>query len=118
LPGFGDLHRFVLLDHRPGSAFRWLQSVERPDLAFVVIDPLDFRPSYPVESVHRSLGFLKLDPGEEVVVLVVCTVPAAPAAPTANFMAPIAVGLKHRRGAQVVMHEAGYGSQDELIRDP
>jgi len=104
-----------LLDHRPGSAFRWLQSLQRPDLAFVVIDPLEFRPDYPLAAVRRALGFLGLDDDEPLVVVTICTVPPAPARPTANFMAPIGIGLRHRRGAQVVLHESGYGSQDEFL---
>ena len=40
LLGFGDCKRYVLLDHPGGNGlFEWLQSVERPELAFCVIDP-------------------------------------------------------------------------------
>lgn len=115
LPGFGDAKTFVLLDHRPGSVFRWLQALERPELAFVVIDPLLFVEDYPLDSVRRSAAFAGIDPEEDLVLLVICTVPAQPAEPTANFMAPIGVGRQSRRGAQVVMHDSGLGSAQPFL---
>ena len=43
--GFEELREFVLLDAAQ-QPFYWLQSLERPEVAFVLIDPLLFRPDY------------------------------------------------------------------------
>lgn len=115
LPGFGQAKTFVLLDHRPGSVFRWFQAMDHPELAFVVIDPLLFVEDYPLESVRRAAAFAGIDADEELVVLVICTVPPQPAEPTANFLAPIGIGRQSRRGAQVVMHESGLGSAQPFL---
>ena len=82
-----------------------------PEVAFVVIDPLLFAPEYPVESVRRATAFLDIAPDEEIFILAICTIPAAPAEPTANFLAPIAVGRDCRRGAQVVLHDSGFDAR-------
>jgi flagellar assembly factor FliW len=116
LPGFADATQFVLLDHKPGSVFRWLQALEMPELAFVVIDPLDFKPDFPLEPVRRSASFAGIDPNEELVVLVICTVPPPPDEPTANFLAPIGIGRESRRGAQVVLHDSGMVSTEPFLR--
>lgn len=105
----------MLVDHRPGSIFRWLQSIDQPDLAFVVIDPLTFVPDYPVALVRKAASFVGLDPDEPLLVLVICTVPPVPAPPTANFLAPLGIGQQTRRGAQVVLHETGYGSAETFL---
>jgi flagellar assembly factor FliW len=38
IPGFEQVKRFVLLEHKQGP-FQWLQAVDEPDLAFVVCSP-------------------------------------------------------------------------------
>lgn len=114
MPGFPEAQTFVLIDHQPGSPFRWLQALERPDLAFIVIDPLEFAPDFPLDLVRRSASFAGIDPNEELVVLVICTVTQTDE-PTANFLSPIGIGKSSRRGAQVVVHESGFGSQQKFL---
>lgn len=108
IPGFPTSTAFVLLEHRPGSRFRWLQCVDLPELAVIVIDPLLIDPDYPTDEVRRALAFCKLDEDEDVAVLVICSIPPPPAEVTANLLAPLGVGLHSRRGAQVVIHERGF----------
>lgn len=115
LPGFPGQRHFVLLDHKPGSVFRWLHAMDDPGLAFVVIDPLAFKPDFPVDAVRNAAGFVGLEEQEELIILVICTVPPAPAQPTANFLAPIGIGRQTRRGAQVVLHETGFGSAEKFL---
>ncbi len=114
LAGYVDEREFVLLDHTPGSIFRWFQSLSTPDLAFVVIDPLDFKDNFPLSAVRRSTSFAGIDPDEKLVVLAICTF-APEEAPTANFLAPIGIGLSSRRGAQVIVHESGFGCAEPFL---
>ncbi len=111
LPGFPDATGFVLIEHRPGSRFRWLQAIAAPDVAFVVIDVAAFMPDYPFADVRHALGFCDLEPDEQLAVLAICFVPAAPQDPTANFKAPIGIGLRSRRGGQVLLHASGLEMQ-------
>jgi len=101
----------VLVDHRPGSVFRWLQAADIPALAFVVVDPVSFIPDYPVEQVRRAIAFCELEDDEEIAVLAICSVPPAPDEPTANFLAPLGIGLRSRRGAQIVLHDCGFDTR-------
>lgn len=116
LPGFAEAREFVLIEHRPGSVFRWLQAVEIPELAFVVIDVLVYVPDFPIDDVRRSLAFCELEPDEELAVLAICRVPPPPEEPTANFQAPIGVGLRTRRGAQILLHDSRYGMHMPFLR--
>ena len=48
LPGFPEAKTFVLIDGHGDTPFRWLQAFERPDLALIVIDPLEVAPDFPI----------------------------------------------------------------------
>jgi flagellar assembly factor FliW len=107
LPGFPDAKAFVLVEHRPGSKFRWLQATHAPDIAFIVVDVASFMPEYPFADVRHALAFCDLEPDEELAVLAICCVPAPPGEPTANLKAPVGIGLRSRRGGQVLLHGSG-----------
>jgi flagellar assembly factor FliW len=115
LPGFEQATAFALLDHRPGSVFRWLQALDRPDLAFIVVDPLTLKPDLPLDAVRRSASFAGIDPDEELIVLAICTVPPPPDPPTANFLAPIGIGRRSRRGAQVALYFSNMGIAEPFL---
>ena len=59
LLGFTHLQRYVLIERRQESPFLWLQSLDNPELAFVVIDPAvilsDYRPG-PFKGAMEELG--------------------------------------------------------------
>jgi flagellar assembly factor FliW len=86
-----------------------------PEVAFVVVDPLLFAPDYPVDSVRRATAFLDIGDDEEIFILAICTIPAEPDEPTANFVAPIGIGRDCRRGAQVVLHDSGFDARVRFL---
>ena len=104
LPGVTVRPSFELRARAEGSAYSWLRSTEEPAVELLAIDVLRLCPDYPVDQVRRSLAFLRLLDDEPLLVLALCTVPSAPEPATANLLAPLAVGLKSRRAAQIVLH--------------
>ena len=48
LLGFNHLHEYVLLKDPKQEPFLWLQSLEDPNLAFVVVSPFLFFPGYEI----------------------------------------------------------------------
>jgi flagellar assembly factor FliW len=101
LVGFPSRKRFVLLDHRPGSPFKWMLSLDDPELAFAVADPLDLVPGYepPVERAARQLGAEPAD----VAIFALVTIPKDPTQMTVNLMAPVAVDLKSMTAQQLIL---------------
>ena len=57
--GFDDRVRFIVVSLKRQEPFKWLQSLEDPDLAFLIIDPLYFKPDYVVEVNPDDLVVLK-----------------------------------------------------------
>ncbi|MCP4679842.1 MAG: flagellar assembly protein FliW [Deltaproteobacteria bacterium] len=115
--GFPDCTSVLLLDHRPNSPFRWLQSVTLPELAFVVIDPLQIVPDYPLDYLRSTF---EKDAKQEVdlAVAVIATVPPSPAPITINLVAPIVFDANTRKGAQVILHDDRFKTRHVLAHDP
>ncbi|MEO6029767.1 MAG: flagellar assembly protein FliW [Candidatus Binatia bacterium] len=101
--GFPKARRFVILDHRPGSPFKWMLCLEQPDVAFAVVEPARMVPDYvaPLELAARTLG---TDPAD-VALFVIVTIPTDPFAMTVNLMAPVVVDVRTRRSIQMVLED-------------
>ena len=104
LYGFGDVRRFLLVKHGDDSPFRWLQAADRPDLAFVVLDPALFRPDYRFDLAGDDRRALEWDGRERLDVWVVVGVPDDPAQMTANLKGPIVVNREKKIGRQVILY--------------
>jgi flagellar assembly factor FliW len=99
LIGMESLRRFALLVDPRIEPCRWLQSLDRSDLSFVVVDPRVVAPDY-------ALTAESLSGADEL--LVIMTIHADPERSTANLLAPVVVDRAARTGRQVIQHESGY----------
>jgi len=71
IPGFEQIKRFVLLEHRDGP-FQWLQAVDDPDVAFLVTPSETFGLSYKIpRNTRQRVGTTNSD---DLLVLVMVTV--------------------------------------------
>jgi flagellar assembly factor FliW len=106
--GMEELREFVLLDDARIAPCRWLQSLDEPAIAFVVVAPQLLVPAYTVEVSEADARQLRLaDPaGAEVWTIV--TVHPEPERSTVNLLAPVIVNRAGRRGKQVLLQESGY----------
>lgn len=117
--GFGDCRRVAILEHNPGSPFRWLQSLDDPALAFVVIDPLDLVPDYPMEKLKDILADeRKMARPANIAAAAITTVPPAPGHITVNLSAPVVFDSDTRKGAQLILHDPRFKTRHLLVRDP
>lgn len=105
LLGFPHAERFAVLEHdAEDSPFKWLQAIDDPNLAFIILDPHLLVPDYlrQIEAdVHDALG--PFDP-QDISTIAVVTVPAErPIEMTANLRAPVVVKFSERRGKQIIL---------------
>lgn len=114
--GFSDCKRVVLLEHRTDSPFKWLQSVDQPELAFVVIDPTLFVEDYPVDKLKKMLSTVDKKV-EEVAVATIATIPPAPRPITVNLLAPLIFDIKERKGAQIILNDPRYKTRHILAAE-
>lgn len=116
--GFPDAKRFLILEHGENTPIRWLQAVERPEIALVIIDPLPLVEDFPVERIRKESADLELGDEEELAIAAVVTIPPAPQTPTVNLLAPIVIGVESRKGKQVVLHDAPFHTRHPMVFSP
>lgn len=114
LLGFSHLREFILLNHKNGP-FRWLQSIEDPDIAFVVLELGMVVDDYQLRLSKGDMELLQITSFEpdEVAVLSIVNV-SSPRKPTANLLAPVCIAAESRCGIQVVQHHTGYSTRHPL----
>jgi flagellar assembly factor FliW len=105
LLGFGHLRRFVLIDDPNDEIFAWLQSCERPEIAFPVLEPELFISNYKVDFSKADLEALSLKNSTEAKLLTIVTIPADPTLMTANLKAPLAINVSKRLARQCVLQD-------------
>lgn len=108
--GFPECHRFALLAVAGRTSLFWLQSLDHPALAFLLVDPFLVSEGYAVELNDIDRHDLAVENPADVVVLVVVTLSHKVGEPcTANFQGPIAVNLRSGLGRQLVLTDAPLG---------
>jgi len=103
--GFEDLKDYALMD-APQAPFYWLQSLEMPEIAFVLIDPQVFRPDYRLEVDPAEMEEIGLDDGSaergEILVFAIITIPEEASQMTANLQGPIIINKDEKIGRQAI----------------
>ena len=107
--GFPDYHSFVLRPHKPGSPFMWLQAVDNPELAFVVIQATAINQEYNPVIPANIKKELKINKNDETDLLLVLTVPKEnPRKMTANLLGPVIINPRERLARQILLDPGKY----------
>jgi flagellar assembly factor FliW len=115
LYGFEEIDRYVLIDHREGSPFHWLQAVGRPDLAFVVMSPYRFCGDYEFTIPLEDSLALRCSSPADLLVLVVVGIPDDPAEMTANLKGPVVINTRDQVGRQVLLSGDQYSPRFRIV---
>ena len=106
LVGFPNLESFVLIQHDDDSQFRWMQSTDFGDIAFLVVDPsryvADYDPAVP-DSLAESLSLDEDTP--RLVYTIVSIPPGKPEEMTINLAGPIIINTESGCARQVVIED-------------
>jgi flagellar assembly factor FliW len=115
LIGFPESRRFVLLEHSEDNPFHWLQCVDDPNLALVVMDPLLLKPDFRKEIPKRSLQEIGLKKPQDAAVLTTVTICEDQRRITTNLLGPLVIHPETRKGKQVIMDGSDYSTKHDLI---
>lgn len=116
--GYDSLKKYVLVEHSDNSAFKWLQSLEDPDLAFPVTSPAFFDIDYQFEIPTDKAEKIGLNSVESLISLNIVTIPAGnPRKATINLLAPIIINAANREGMQLILSNSNYPVKAPLIKD-
>lgn len=107
--GFDDAKHYILIENGNNNVFRWLQSVEFPELAFPVSNASNFKIDYNFEIDDQTVEELSLKSVEEVLTLNIVNIPKGePQHSTINLLAPIIINKSNRKGLQMILNGSDY----------
>jgi flagellar assembly factor FliW len=118
LPGFPQMHRFVVLELDDLKPFRYLQALDDPPIALYIIDPFIVDPTYEFRLTDSDMEDINSTDSKELAVYAMATIPEDPGEATLNLMAPIVINEKDRLGKQVILLESRYSVKHPLLRSP
>ncbi len=116
--GFSDLKNYTIVDYKPDSPFKWLQSVEDMDLAFPItlcsFFGIDYQFNIPDEEAQK----LKIENPDDIVVFNIVNIPSSnPQGATVNMLAPIVVNLANKKAMQIVLKNTDFQVRYKLFEN-
>lgn len=120
VPGFESVKKFVLLNYdEEKSAFNWLQSVDEPSLAFVLVNPFEIKKDYEFDVDDEVLKLIDVKKQEEMAVFSIVVIPEDIKKTSMNLKAPVIINSRAKKGMQVVLNSDKYTVRhyiaDEII---
>ena len=114
LLGFPDHTRFALIQTGEENYFFWLQSVDEPNLAFVVTDPTIFFKDYDVPVREETQRELMVEDPSALQCFVICNKVGEWL--TGNLLGPLVVNAANRLAQQVVLTEKKWTTRQPLLQ--
>jgi len=100
LLGFGAVKRYVLLDYEE-TPVKWLQAVDDPDVAFIVMDPTVLVQDYTIPMDDSMRKALQLEEEDDLAVLTIVRVENGKV--IANLKGPLLFNSRHKIGLQAIL---------------
>ena len=113
LIGLPNLRHFIVMPNKKQGPLFWIQSIDEPDIAFVLTDPSNFFLDYGISPDSSESQLLGITDQDECYSLAVVTVPPDQNI-TLNLAAPILFSPKTNRAIQVILEDAKYQTKTPL----
>lgn len=107
--GYEDENEFVIIEHAHNSAFKWLQSVKTPELAFALTMAAYFGIDYCFELSDDVQELLGISSSEDIDVFNIAVIPHSnPRSSTINMLAPVIFNRKNKLAAQIILSGSNF----------
>jgi len=114
--GFEDYNDYVLLDAEQ-EPFFWLQSVNKQDVAFILLNPFLFRPDYEVNIANEELAKIGITSPENALIFAIVTIPQGGNQMTANLQGPLVINRSDMKGMQAVLSDVRWKTRHDIIAE-
>lgn len=114
--GFEGLHDFLLirLDEDAASPY-CLQSIEDPNVAFIMLDPFELVPDYAPDLLDADCERLGDPTGEHIALYTICVLREPMSESTVNLRCPVAMHMETHIAFQVMLNgDCGYTFRHKL----
>jgi flagellar assembly factor FliW len=112
--GFDQYHEYAVLDaeQRP---FYWLQSLDKVEIAFILINPYLIRPDYVLEIPDDDFDDIGGPEPDDILVFAVVTIPERMEEMTANLQGPIIVNRQAQLGRQSIHLDSRWKTKHSIL---
>ena len=114
LLGFTNLNKYIIIRHHGQSPFVWLQSLEREELAFPLIDPHLIYPDYLLEISREDAEEIGIENENDVEIFVLVAMRSGKRQMQLNMQGPLIVNRKNSQAMQFIDHHCLYSGLVEL----
>lgn len=113
--GFPDLNDFLLISNESSYPFLWFQSVEDPNICFVIVETEAFYKDYKPAINKREKKVLAIEDMKDVKIFCIVVVPDDPKMATANLRAPLVVNFDKKLAKQIILDDDTYKIKTPLF---
>lgn len=107
--GFEDIRKFGIINSEdPESPFKWIQAIEKPELAFALVNPFTIKKDYDFELNDKDANFLGIENPAQVAVFSILVIPEDTKKISMNLKAPIIVNRNNNKAAQIILNSDKY----------
>ncbi len=106
LLGLEEERKFILLPIDADLPLAILQSVERPEIGFVVAYPFAFKKDYSFDISEEDFEQLHLEKEENVLTYSIVTMKDTFQDSTINLLAPLIINMEKKCGKQIVLQDS------------
>jgi len=111
LMGFSEYKRYILMDYKDTS-LKWLQAIDAPHVAFIVMQPFEFFPDYSVKIEDSIKDLLTIENEDEISILTILRVEGEKV--TVNLQGPLVINSLNKRGVQIVNDDPRFSCKAPL----
>jgi flagellar assembly factor FliW len=113
--GFERLREFCLVEMDELAPFMWLQAIDDPKVAFMVLNPVILFPDYRININSMEIAELQVSDLSKVETYVVVTFSDKPEEVSANLQGPILINTANNKAKQLVLVNSEYRVKHSLL---
>ena len=115
LIGFSEFKDFVLMENDGLAPFRLLQSLEAPQVGFLVLEAAALVTNYYDLVPAREWESLGVTGKTRPLAFVIVVIGSTPESSTGNFQAPLLVNYEKMIGKQIILTDSGFSVRQPLV---
>ncbi|MCL1957140.1 MAG: flagellar assembly protein FliW [Fibromonadales bacterium] len=116
-PGFPGLRKFRLEKDEAIEPLEWLVNVENPEIRFIVVNPMFFRPDYAPRLTKEHMNSLNIHKKEDLRILVIVTLNENYEDSTANLASPIMFNINEYKAVQLMLDDGLYSHTEPIFAE-
>lgn len=116
IPGFEKSTKYIVIEgDDEASPFKWLQSIDMPDLTLAIVDPFAIKEDYNFELNSDMTENLGINSYEDILIYSIIVVPEDISKISMNLKAPVVINSKSKRGEQIILDTDIYGVRHYIL---